>query len=303
MRLLVMVQVLIVMASSAARADLLVSSRLSNKVLRYNDAQEFVGEFAVGGNLVTPNGLAMGADGFLYVASRDGGQVLRYNGATGQFHDVFASGPEMVGPSGLTFGPDSDLYVANSLADNVSRYDRTTGALVSSFGLPGSLSAPIGVGFDNLGLLYVTSALNNRLLRYDRTTGAEELLASGGLLANPCDITRGADGKIYFANALGRVARFDPATGGLSAFSANFAVQNPVAVAFGPGGDLYVAAFASDTIVRLNGLNGTSKGAYISQGLGGLDGPQYILFVPEPGVGFVFLAAILLRIAGRSRRP
>src|SRR6478672_7616494 len=158
-------------AANAARGDLLVSSRLSNQVLQYDDTPAFVGEFATGGNLITPNGLAFGPDGMLYVCSRDGGQVLRYDGATGVFDRVFAHGPEMQGPSGLTFGPDGDLYVANSLADNVGRYDGHTGALVADFGMPGTLSAPISVAFGNDSLLYVTSALNNRLVRYNPANG------------------------------------------------------------------------------------------------------------------------------------
>src|SRR5690349_19720027 len=115
-------------SSSAARADLLVSSRLSNKILRYTDNGTPLGVFAdASSGLFTPNGLAQGGDGWLYAASRDGGQILRYNPVSGAFGGVFAQGPEMVGPSGIAFGPDGDLYVANSLANNVSRYDHTTG--------------------------------------------------------------------------------------------------------------------------------------------------------------------------------
>src|SRR5881397_3264242 len=86
--------------TSRAGADLLVSSRLSNQILRYTDAGAPIGIFADGNSgLFTPNGLALGSDGWVYAASRDGGQILRYDAGSGAFGGVFAQGPEMVGPS------------------------------------------------------------------------------------------------------------------------------------------------------------------------------------------------------------
>ena len=76
-------------------ADLLVSSRLTNQVLRYDGNAQPTGPGAVGGGLFTPNGLAVGPDGMLYVASRDGGQILRY-ALDGSFDRVFAQGSEMI---------------------------------------------------------------------------------------------------------------------------------------------------------------------------------------------------------------
>src|SRR4051794_5330296 len=176
--------IVLVAPIAVARAELLVSSRLGNQVLRYSDAAvpAPLGQFNNGGNLVTPNGVLLGPDGMIYLSSRDGGQVLRYF-INGQFDRVFASGPEMVGPSGIVFGPQGDLYVANSLAQNVGRYDRTTGALVRTYGTSAELNAPIAVAFGLDGNLYVTSAVNNRLIRYDGATGAlDGILVQGGLL-------------------------------------------------------------------------------------------------------------------------
>lgn len=52
----------------AAPQDLLVSSRLSNNLLRYDsETGEFRGVFAEGPELANPNGIACGPDGNLYV--------------------------------------------------------------------------------------------------------------------------------------------------------------------------------------------------------------------------------------------
>src|SRR2546423_14205038 len=93
-----MALVAIVLAPSAL-ADLLVSSRLSNKILRYTNSGAPLGVFAdASSGLFTPNGLVLGRDGFVYAASRAGGQTLRYVVINAALDSVFAQGPEMVAP-------------------------------------------------------------------------------------------------------------------------------------------------------------------------------------------------------------
>src|SRR5262249_23601187 len=153
--------------SAPALADVMVSSRLGNHVLHYTDAGSFVNQFdPPGSGLLTPNGIALGPDGFVYVASRDGNQILRFT-TDGAFDRVFAQGPEMIGPSGIAFCPNGDLFVANSLADNVARYHAGNGLLVGTFGTGGVLHAPVGIAFNSSDQkLYVTGALNNRFVRF-----------------------------------------------------------------------------------------------------------------------------------------
>jgi streptogramin lyase len=50
------------------------------------------------GGLSRPRGVLFGPDGNLYVSSYDTGQVLRYDGSTGDFIDVFASGGGLANP-------------------------------------------------------------------------------------------------------------------------------------------------------------------------------------------------------------
>ena len=280
-----------------ASADLLVSSRLSNKVLRYSDAAAPLGQFDNGGGLITPNGVLQGPDGMIYLSSRDGGQVLRYF-LNGQFDRVFASGTEMVGPSGIMFGPDGDLFVANSLAQNIGRYDHATGVLKRTYGSSAELNAPIAVAFGLDGDIYVTSAVNNRVIRYDGVTGEfDAIVAQGGLLSNPADMKRGADGRLYIASALqNRIAVFDTTTSSITSFVQDASFQSPVGLAFGPGGDLFVASFNGDKVVRVNHATQQVIGDYIPAQSGGLDGAQFLTFIPEPAaLLFTLLPAAVLR--------
>lgn len=287
-------------AAAAALPDLLVASRLGNQVLRYTGGGSSVGVAAQGNGMMTPNGLAI-AGGNLYVASRDGGQILKFNGLGDSFAGVFAQGLEMVGPSDVLFGPNGDLYVANSLADNVSRYDRATGALVATYRHP-ALVHPVGLAFSADGRLFASSVTARRLYELNpNTSEVIGVVAEGGLLAGPADIHFGPDGLLYAANPPGNsVTRYDPVSGQVTTFLASAQLAAPTSLQFGDDGKWYVGSFSGDRVMRLTAA-GALDGAFIPTGLGGLDGPQYLLFIPEPAAGAALLAAAGM-LRGRRRR-
>jgi hypothetical protein len=139
--LLIAALVAIVMTafSVCAYADLLVSSRDSNSILRYNEATgAFIDEFVSSGSggLNSPRSLLLGPDGNLYVSSGGTDSVMRYDGTTGaplpapgQMGAVFASGGGLRGPAGLILGRDGNLYVDSQNTNSVLRYSGTTGGL------------------------------------------------------------------------------------------------------------------------------------------------------------------------------
>src|SRR5712692_2060500 len=85
----------------------------ANVVRRYNGLTgAFIDDFASGGGLSSPFGLAFGPDGNLYVASSGTEAVLRYSGRTGAFLDTFAGVTNPVPTyllfAGLATEPDAD---------------------------------------------------------------------------------------------------------------------------------------------------------------------------------------------------
>lgn len=120
------------------------------------------------------NGLALGADGFLYVSifntiSNTNGRIDRYELASGQFLDTFikTGSGGLFSPSELTFGPGGDLFVVNNLpdagADNLLRFDGVTGNFVSVFA--GPLFVPQDLAFGSDGDLYVSNGSKRRVQR------------------------------------------------------------------------------------------------------------------------------------------
>src|SRR5205085_11887365 len=132
------------------------------------------------GGLTTTTGLALGADGNLYVSSRDTRQVLRFNLKTGAFIDVFAQGGGMAAPFQIQFGPDGNLYVAFGFtSDGVARFNGSTGAPLPAPGQAGALFVPPGqitgvrgLTFGPDGNIYVSSFSGDVIKRFDPTHGA-----------------------------------------------------------------------------------------------------------------------------------
>lgn len=157
--------------------DLLVGSRETNSILRYNGTTgAFVGTFVEpgSGGLNFPTGMVLGPDGNLYVSSAFSDQVLRYDGDSGAFIDAFvATGSGGLDfPTGVAFGPDGNLYVSSRLTDQILRYDGTTGAFIDAFvptGSGGLASPTIGLVFRPDGKLYVIAA--GAATRFFATTG------------------------------------------------------------------------------------------------------------------------------------
>jgi len=143
--------------------------------------------------------------------------------------------------------------------------------------------------------------VNNRLIRYDGVTGNfDGILAQGGLLSNPADIKRGADGRLYIASALqDRIAVYDTTNSTMNSFVQDPTFKAPVGLAFGPDGDLFVASFTRNKVVRVNHATHLVIGDYIAEQSGGLNGPQFLTFIPEPSLLATALAPLVLNTRRR----
>lgn len=125
--------------------NLYISSRDDNKVYNYDAATQTLSVFA---EVVNPDALLLGTDGFLYISQinrqipghSNDGNVLRYKtdgtpfGAGGKTTDpIFIPGEGVNTPAHMAFGSDGNFYVADYNTNKVLRYDGFTGEYIDTF--------------------------------------------------------------------------------------------------------------------------------------------------------------------------
>ncbi len=168
------------------------------------------------GGLNTPKDIVFGADGYLYVTSKETDQILKYEGphgaSPGSFVGVFANTGAGSTPNNLTFGPDGNLFVGLPSFNTptpydvrIDRFNGSTGALIDTF-VPtdsGGLKDSREILFDEHGNMYVAADYQSAVLRYqgpsDQTPGAfiDEFVPPGlGGLNKPMGMLFDANGNL-----------------------------------------------------------------------------------------------------------
>lgn len=265
----------------AGRRDLFVCSTQTDRVLRFDGKSgRFLGAFAAGGGLSSPQGLAFGPDGHLYVCSFTA--VLRFDGKSGAFRDALVPAGTVQEPAGLAFGPAGGLYVA--ARGGVLRFDGRSGAPRGVFA--GGLSRPRALAFGGPeGDLFVADERGGGrgvIQRYRRETGEPlgtvttiEDLATG--------LCFGPDGALYVGGYYRGVARYPGAgptreivipagSGGLGQLGG---------LTFGPDGRLYVSSARTESILCFYGDTGAFRGTFAAAA-GEMKGVGALTFGPAP---------------------
>jgi gluconolactonase len=198
-----------------------------------------------------PNGLALGADGEVWIAESAEPALLRLDLGSGtvttvatQFRGADRRSTGLLWPNDLCFGPDGALYLTDS------------GIHMSVFASDG------GIGADDLDRRKQTVEENvdGRLLRLDPASGELECLASG--LRFPNGIAFGPGGTLYVNETLtGDVLAFELDDSGVSerwvhgnvlAAPPGGAWAGPDGMAFDADGRLYVGVLGQADVTVLD---------------------------------------------------
>lgn len=172
---------------------------------------EFYGEGgpATAAGLFAPRGLALGAEGNLYVSDTQHGCIRKVD-REGRIQLVAGSDPRKVekgdapiflrAPVGIALGPDGQVYWADATLNRVKKADLTrtdpktksgwitivAGGEEMGFSGDGGpareaeLEAPAAVAFDSQGNLYIADHNNGRIRRVDGKTGVITTIAGNG---------------------------------------------------------------------------------------------------------------------------
>ncbi|MCC6123897.1 MAG: hypothetical protein IT426_02965 [Pirellulales bacterium] len=230
--------------SPISPGQILMSDRISNRILEYNLDGSFR-RTVVGPSSTLPDGpsgMAFGNGNDLFVTSINDGSVLKYDWKTGTAAAApFAAG--LYGPSGVLF-------------------DKATNSLyVSEFG-----------NFDG-----------HTIVRFDAGSGVETGRFDAGTGGGYSDMALGPDGMLYVSNFYyGQVLKFDPANTATPpvAFAGDAALQGSNGLLFDASGKLDVVGLMSQNVFQFN-ANGTSVGELVPAASQMLYFPSDIALDPE----------------------
>ena len=222
-------------------------------------ADAFVAKIG-GGGISRPQGLALSANGKLYVVNDDD-DVDPYNFSVSVLDTLHGNaalsritGGGLDFPRAAALSPSGKLYVTNLiLPATISVFDTAHGnaALPAITAPAGGQNYLGGVAVDASGRLYVTLLDKPSVSVFDTLHGNAPLPAiTGGGLTSPRDLAIDGSGKLYVVNASNSVLVFDTAHGNvpLNPINPITGLQNPSFLAIDAGGKLYVAGDYSVSI-------------------------------------------------------
>ena len=173
--------------------------------------------------LSVPAGIAVDADGNLYIAEPINNRVLKVDALTNIIATVAGNGQsgfsgdggpaiaaEMIAPRALAVDASRNLYIVDSGNDRVRRVDRATQIITTYVGrgspffdgdggpaIAAGIS-PRDIAFDGSGNMYIADTPNNRIRRVDAVTRTISTIAGGGTPGFSGDNGPAGDAAINF---------------------------------------------------------------------------------------------------------
>jgi DNA-binding beta-propeller fold protein YncE len=111
-----------------------------------------------------PQGVAVDANGNVYIADTSNNQVLKETFSAGSYTpSIVASG--LADPEGVAVDGAGNVYIADTNNNRVLKETLTAGSYVPSVVVGSSLFDPAAVAVDASGNVYIADTVNNRVLK------------------------------------------------------------------------------------------------------------------------------------------
>lgn len=238
-------------------------------------AMKFGSEGSSNGQFKRPKGIAVDANGDVWVADTKNNRVQEFS-PTGEYLRQFGSegtgNGQFKSPADIAVAENGDLWVTDSLNDRVEEFS-PTGGYLAKFGSEGTgngqFTEPVGIAIAPNGHIWVTDARFYRVEEFSSTgayiTKVGTDGSGNGQFFGPLGVATDPNGDIWVADTRNNRVQELSSTGGyLSQFgskgTSNGQLSEPAGIAVDPAGDIWVV----DT--RNNRIEGfTNAGEYITQ--------------------------------------
>ncbi len=266
--------------------DLLVASRNSDQILRFDADGNYAGVFASGNGLDDPGCLGVGADGSVYAGMQDSSgvrRVLKWDAAGAFQYGVSASGLSAL--AGVASDDEGAIYASSQTNSEVVRWNADR-SYYNTFAYGNGLVQPAGLTFGPDGKLYVASKGSGQVLVWNPDGTFDRVFKALGAGTTIYDIAFASGGDMYILMRLtggDKGVGVYSSTGAYKRYHSGGAVMgSPSALALRPGDD---AVFVSDMVsgVLQLGSDGAFR-AVIPEGSSGLSGASGLRFREAPAL-------------------
>ncbi|WP_027004664.1 NHL repeat-containing protein [Conexibacter woesei] len=252
------------------------------------------GQGAGPGQLNFPYGVAIDAQGRVFVADDMNQRIVRYSTPATKYQykarwGSYGTGPgQLAYPRGAATNTSGELFVANTGNDRIDVFD-ASGTLKRSFGTSGRASgqfdAPLGAAADSSGIRAVTDSVNGRvqLLNPDNSIATTWGSPNPGptILPDPVAVAFDNAGNGYVLDQRrSRIVVFDRASAQTprsigSEGSGPGQLQSPTALSIDIGGNIAVADYGNARIARFS-TSGQYLGSFPTEA-----GPRGVAVAPD----------------------
>ena len=206
---------------------------------------------ATGAEIAGANGMALGPDGLLYVASVLGSSITALDPESGAVQRIYRESEGVIGPDDIAFSSDGAWYWTSIMTGEVAGFDVSGNKVIAANLTPGVNP----LTFSDDGRLFVSQCFFGVNLYEVDPAGVVDARLISDTLGPGCGLNGmdwGPDGRLYgprwFQN---EVVSFDVDTGSMRTEATGF--NTPAAVKFDAAGRLHVLDTGTGELFRMQG--------------------------------------------------